>query len=416
MNRRVCVWIGSVLGCALTWRAAGFGTGSLAGAQVPPLSAAATPPAPTPAVTAAAATAAITPLVPLQIATVTPGQQVGTIAPFIAKQLAALAAPDVGGSASIARQALMLGCPRLGNAPGTCTPSFAGAYSTELSLAAAKLLSAPATSAAVKINVGIVVERVANNAQSTMLLPAVQKLLADRGDPVVYWGCKAARPMVMALVLQPGFGGKTPLFRNIVDAVSQHSAGPMAGLIATEAYRALVVNPNNVPGMPAAQVKPLLKPLYDPVLDLLALRTSKYADGIIPAPDAEANVPTFLTTTTPPPIYSAAQKSRAVQELVDLIDMAGQRAAAANPAQVIQLRSTVQNAASALNVFSGTSLLSKVSLMPMGVNGQGIAALCSTVFPSMDTVFSVPKLKKPATLAPLAPTTAPAGGPTVGAG
>ena len=411
MNRRVCVWIGSVLGCAATWQLAGVVGVAPARAQVPP-STPSSPSGPTAAALTAQATAAAASLLPLQNSpAITPGQKSGLIAPFIAKQLTALATPDPTGqgTVAVARQALMLGCPRLGSVPGTSSAAYATAYSAALSQEAIKVLSVPTTATPVKINIGIVVEHVASNGQSTQLIAAVEKLLADRADPVVYWGCKSARPLIVAIVLQQNFNGKSPLFRAIVTAVGQHPTGDLAGLIATEAYRALVVNPNNVPGMPAVQVKPLLKPLYEPVLDLLELRTGMYAKGVVPSPDAEENVPTFLTTSAPPPIYTDAQKKRAVQDLVNLLDTAGQRAAGVtNTAEVRQLRDSLQNAASALNVFSGTNLLSKVSLMPMGVTGPNMAALTATVYPAMSGPF--PYLQRPVTLPPLPAT--PADGAT----
>ena len=378
MNRRVCAWIGSVLGCALCWTAVG-GTGSSAwGQALPPASAAA---------------AALVPLQPLETAvTVTPGQQSSVIGTFIAAQMTALQQAD-GPNVTLARAALVAGCPR------TASPSYHDAYTAELSTAAVKVLSTANTPLPVKVNLGVVIERVATNSGAVQIMPAVLKLLADRADAVAYWGCKAARPVVLSVVLQPGFNGKSPLFPAIVASVKQHATGDLAGFIATEAYRALVVNPNNVPGMPAGQVWPKIKVLYDPVLDLLELRTSMYAKGIVPSPDAEVNVPTFLSKADE---YTPAQKVRASQDLVNLLDAAGQRVQpGATPQVLAQLRPTLSNAASALDVFGGTSSLSTIYRMPPGVTAQNMSTLCTGAYASIS--LAIPTVKKPPTLPPLPP-------------
>jgi hypothetical protein len=387
MNRRVCVWIGSVLGCALCWTAGIDGTGARAfGQELPPTGAA----------------AVLAPLLPLQgAASIPPAVETSTIGTFVAAEVADLNSPD-GQTVTNARAALVAGCPRSAGAP------YHTAYATEVSAAVVKALSNAGTPLPVKVNLGVVVERVATNSGATQVQPAVLKLLADRSDAVAYWGCKAARPLVMSVVLQPGFTGRSPLFAAVVASVKQHADSGMAGYIAVEAYRALVVNPNNVPGTPAADVWPKLRPLYNPVLSLLALRTGLYAKGMVPSPDAEVGVPTFLSKAGQ---YTPQQKALAVQELVDLLDAAGQRVQALTvPQQLAELRPTLQNAASALDVFSGTNLLDKIYHMPPGITAANMAALCQTVYPTMQLQFR--DLKKPPTLPPLP--VAPAAGAPAG--
>jgi hypothetical protein len=332
--------------------------------------------------------------------------ETNTIGTFVAAQVAALSSPD-GPTVSSARATLVAGCPRSASA------AYHNAYAAEVTTAVLKALSNAGTPLPVKVNLGVVIERVATNSQATQVQPAVLKLLADRSDAVAYWGCKAARPLVLTVVLQPGFSGKSPLFAAIVASVKEHADSGMAGYIAVEAYRALVVNPNVVPGMPASTVWPLLRPLYNPVLDLLELRINLLAKGMLPSPDAEVGVPTFLSKAGQ---YTEAQKARAVQDLVNLLDEAGQRVQSVTAAQQLaELRPTLENAASALDVFSGTSLLSKIYHMSPGTDAPGIAALCQTVYATMQLQFK--DLKKPPTLPPLPPpppAAAPAGASVVG--
>ena len=386
MNRRACVWIGSVLGCALSWRAAGFGMTSPALGQVAP-----------------AATAALT---PLQTATtVSPAQQSGVIGKFVADQVEQLGSP-VPATVTAARAAMIAAVPR---AP-LPTASYRSAFAAELSAATVKAMSAAATPLSVKVNLGVIVSAVATNSQAVELVPAVHALLIDRQDAVALWGCKAAKPLVIALIQQPSVATRTPLFGDVVASVKTHGRSGLAGFLATEAYRALVVNVFNVPGVDSKNVPPLLKPLYDPVLDLLAVRTQMYADGIVPAPDAEVNVPTFLTTPGVP--TTQKQRDRAVQELVDLLDWAGQRAqTVTDPVVLGQLRATLQNAAGALDVFCNNTALSNVVRMPFVITGPVMYQLTQKVHPTVQLSF--PRLVKPPTLPPLPPPTAPAGQPGV---
>jgi hypothetical protein len=382
MNRRVCVWIGSVLGCAIIGQAAGFGVAARAEAQVAP-----------------SVTATLNPL--QSSATVSKAQQSSVLAPYISAQIAAL---QVAATQSAARAALIAGVPR---AP-LPTLAYRNAYASEFSAQAVKLLAVPTTPMALKINLGVVTAAVATTSQSVDLVPAVQGLLADRQDAVALWGCKAARPLVLVLIQQPAsVANGSPLYGDIVKSVKNHGSSGLSGFVAIEAYRALVVNIFNVPGVPNNQVPPLLKPLYNPVLDLLEVRTKMYDQGMVPSPEAEVNAPTFLTL---PGVATPPQRDRAIQDLVNLLDAAGQRAATVtNVAQIQALRGTLQNAGGALNVFAGQNLLPQVASMPLGSTGAGIAAATQKVYPTMQIKFAF--LKKPPVLPAIAPTTVPAGTP-----
>ncbi len=401
MNRRVCVWIGSILGCGLAWGTAGGLTASTAFGQVAPAS----PPAPVPVATVPATIVAAQ------------GQanalpSTGVIRAFIATELTALGSANPV-TAQSARMTLEAACPRA----AAVTTSFRGVYAQQLSAAAVPLL-VPATSLPTRVKLGVVITdvgnsimSVGNDAQGLNLLPAVQKLLADPNDAAALWGMKAARPMVVCLVVQPGGPGTTTLFKNVVNAVAKHTTGNLAGFIATDAYRALVVNPTQVPGLQQVAVRPLLKPLFDPVMDLLELRTKQYATGLIPAPDAERDVPLFLSRDfTPPagqpPLMTNPQKTRAVQDLVNLIDEAGQRSPLATVPQLAQLRETLTLAGSALNVMSAGTAMRGLATLPLAATAPVMMAQTSTAFPNMTTPF--PGLVKPPVLPAIAPPAPPA--------
>ncbi len=404
MNRRLCLRIGSVLGCVLCWQATGGESATAAAVSPPGVPMVVPPPTPLPpVVTAGTLASAITPAVHA----------------FVTAQVANLQSTQ-GPVVTAARTALGANCPRGGSA------TFRTVYTTELNAVALALLSNPATPLPVKVNLGVVMTQVGTNANTVQMDRAIEALLADRSDGAALAGIHAARPLVVTLITQAGGPGKTTLFAAVVGAVKAHPTGNFAGFIAVDAYRTLVVKPDNVQGLAIALVRQKLPPLYDPVMDLLAVRTAQYAKGVVPDPEAEAIVPTFLTrdfTPAPPaaaPLMTVRQQQRAVQSMVDLLSAIGQRAAPVTDRVVLgQLRDTVKVAAGALNVMSNQpNLFSGASGLGLVVTGPAMAQACSAVpatatipfksfavYPGGPTLFPN-GIATPPTLPPLPPSPA----------
>ena len=374
MNRRLCVWIGSVLGCVLCWHATGGEAAMAASAVAPPVS-------PVPA---------IAPLSPSIVNSVgpVPAALKATIASFVSGSVAALGTPT---SAAPARAALIAACPR------TSSTDFHVVYTAELNKAVLAAVARGASMPA-KINFGVVMTAVGTAANTNAMEPAVVALLADRNEGVVLAGVHAAQPLVVTLITQPSGPGTTKVFRAVVGAVTAHPLGDFAGFIATDAYRTLVVNPNNVAGIGANAVRPLLKPLYNPVMDLLAARLKVYAKGYPPAPNAEAIVPTFFTRDyTTAGYWTAKQQSRAAQELDDLISSIGQRAGAVTDRTYLdQMRDTAVVAAQGLDVIGSVNVLTGVAHLSPGVTGANLSAACSAAHAAIQ--LKVTSLTPPPTL------------------
>ena len=423
MNRRVCVWIGSVLGCLLGSATAGIYAAPAVGQATPPVTPVATvPPAVQSAADASVSTAA------------------RTIRDFMVTQVAAL---QSGNRAVVtaARVALLANCPRT----ALPSPSYRTEYGRQFAAAAGPLL-VPTSPLAVRINIGVVTAELATVTPPSQLEPLAAKLLADRSDAVVLQGVHAAKPMVIDLITRPGGPGRSPLFGEIVAAVRAHPAGGFAGPIAVDAYKALIVNPTGPQagggggaanagnaGITLTQVKPLI----DPVLDLFETRIKSYANGIPPEPGAEAIAPTFFTSKFATPGYlTVTQKQRVVVDLIDLIDAIGQRVAPVTDlAELTGIRSAVEYSSSGLNVLCDATLLPH---LPLAVPGPTLATLCQAAYGQVTIGFSpIPTAKdptplfprtatspgglpKPPTLPPLPPTTGamtpPAAAPPAPAG
>jgi hypothetical protein len=116
------------------------------------------------------------------------------------------------------------------------SPAFLLVYAQALDAAVAPNL-APAKKATLRqrLNLAIVVARVATVAQNGALAPSTTLLLNDPAEPVVLWGLKAATPQVrQALTVKIG-KKLPPMVAAIVPAALKHPSGP----IIEEAYTAL---------------------------------------------------------------------------------------------------------------------------------------------------------------------------------
>ena len=382
MNRRVCVWAGSIVGAAVCGWALGGGT-ALAQA-IPPV--AAPPPIPTGSVPTPVRTAWANPNL---------AQARAAIGPFMAAQLGTIgSAGATATNQTAARLSLILACTR-----GNTTAAYYQAYATEWAQQAGPILKNPATPVRVKIDVGVVTASVAATTNgSTLLTPIIDQLLSDPNPAVADWGMKAARPVIITLLAQSGGPGTSTLIGDVVKSATDH-ARDLSGVVAEDAYQALVIT------APAAAfgaaAPPPLTPLFDPVLKLLAVRTKRYAAGLVPAPDAEDQVPLFLSQNYA--AMPAAQKAVCVQELVDFVSSAGQRAnLAVDPKVEHALLRTIKNAASALNVMAGPGQpVANIANLGISATPAQIMAATSAVFQQMGIPF--PKLKPPPTLTPMQP-------------
>jgi hypothetical protein len=386
MNRRLCVWVGSILGC-LSFNA-------LASGQVLAL-----PPGVAPASG-----------IPLQAENATDETPyLASINNFISDQLAALTGTDFSAQTA-ARQKLVAALVRGSTAP--YYSAFAKSWSTACLAVIAK--NPPL---GVRLNIAIVTATLTDSGQPPEAEPLVVKLLGDREPVVILWAIRAAKPLIIVLIQNPPAFVASPLAGAIVSAVKKCGSSDVSGFVTTDAYGALVVK--SIAGKPAAQVNPLLPPLVGPVLDILEFRIAQHAAGTVQSPGAERDIATWLSGN-----YAAlkpADQLRMVQLLVKLETYAGQRCDLYqnDKKQLTQVREMLKYVASALKVIGGNGAsvvngLNWLTGMPPAAPPADIYSHTKTVFPTMNLVF--PNLTAPPAIPVIAPPPPPVVKPATPAG
>jgi hypothetical protein len=353
MNRRICVWVGSILGGLSL---AGFASGQ----TTPPPAAASIPPQ---ALGAADETAYAAP-----------------IKQFITDQVTALIGADPA-AATAARDKLK----------GAMTRGDSPAYYTALAKdweAACTAELAKNPSVGVRLNFAIVTATLADNGQTPDAQPMVLKLLDDREPCVVVWAIKAARPLITVLATQPTAVASSPLPAAVVSAVKKCGKSDVSGYATSDAYTALAVK--TIPGLAEPAVKPLRPPLAKFVLDIVEFRVQQHAEGLVQSPGAERDIATWLSGVYPD--LTAAEKTRMVQLLVNLEANVGKRAALYpnNKKDLNQIREMLKYVSSALKVIGGTAVGSKLDWLcsiPPAATPENISQHTEQVFPTLQLVF-----------------------------
>jgi hypothetical protein len=310
------------------------------------------------------------------------------------------------------------------------TPAYYAEFSRAWSTAAmAALEKSPPVS--VRLNIGIVTQALADNGSIIDPEPLVDKLIDDKDPCVALWGIKAAKPLVIVLLTLPHGSGKPPVLSHptaqaVVDAVKRHGNSEIAGLIAADAYSALVVNA--IPDVTPQQMAGMVPPLVEPLLDILEFRLSQYKNGV-PAPGgkltgpqnpgAEHAIGTFLSTSYGSPLLTVADQHRIVQDLVDLLTYVGERAALYqnNKDDLAEIRDMMRYAASPLRVLvpSAYTGLGWFVPAPPACKPDEILEHTSTVYGLIAKDPAFTWLLKPADVVPIEPP-APLDAPKTAAG
>ena len=253
--------------------------------------------------------------------------------------------PDVR---SAAREWLTANCNR------SVTASYASVYCDEFSTAVLPILKDPKTIWPVRFNIAVVASTLAESRSAT-LIPVVVQLLADKDAAIVYRSMQAAKPLVVGLFTAPPATPDTTLIPAVVAAVKAQKDVPgqkdvsLTGLIVAEAYDALTVDQTAYPGL----TYPNLRPLADPILDILEFRVGQFAAGVPADPGAEQKTFTLLSNLYRNGNMSVKEQQRIVQDLVNYCDAGGQRAKVATPAELKGLGASMRLAGQALRVITG---------------------------------------------------------------
>lgn len=266
----------------------------------------------------------------------------------------------------------------------------------------------------VRLNAAIVAARIAEIGKNVQLAPTVLAFLNDESDAVVLWAMKGARWIIPAQLRFAG-GFNAQLAKAIVPTVAKHTKGQVAGAIALDAYRALTIDiwaPNNPP---SAQEITTMAPF---VLDLLKQRLNLYVKGVPPAAHSEVYATGFLTSPRTWPLLNQQQQAEAMQAIVNLIGLAGQQAKAANPGDLFELVTTIQNAARGVSTVlppaSAPGLAAAGALVPGRTNGDAVQAAVNPVFQAVKSAPAFAKLSDPPPIQGNEPAPPPATAPTTG--
>jgi hypothetical protein len=237
-----------------------------------------------------------------------------TISAFIKTQIIKLSSAKVS-DRDTARDALMGAV--VGGEPGP-SAQFVDAYAQALNDALLPLLDDP--SMLMRMNAAIIAGRVAERTQSLRLKPVVIKLLADKSDPVVLWGAKAARPLLLAqmrLQVSPD----DALLTGLVPAIQDNLSGP----VAHAGYDVLRLNLFQDRD---AVSDAMLQATVPHIQKLLAQRIAQYKDDIPDVPVNDTLATSFLVDGKVWRAQTTEQRTATVQLIVDMLSYGSRRAAA----------------------------------------------------------------------------------------
>lgn len=260
----------------------------------------------------------------------------------------------------------------------------------------------------VRLNVAIVVARVAEKADSSRLYDVTDILLNDKSDAIVNWALKAAR-YVLPPVLQTGLPAQVQKF--LTDIKAQAAKPAMLSL----AYEALSLNYQG-PNAKGPGWNKMVQLAVPEVLELLKTRIDIYQKQIPPEPSADETAVSFLAATQVLKEVKPAQQVQIVQAMLDLLNLSAHRAASggADRDQLIRAAKRAAGGLYAVAIYAKQNALAtdleRISNDPMSANSmQQIDQLPAKLkaIPAWGSVQSPPKLEGGATTSS-APTTAPA--------
>lgn len=204
-----------------------------------------------------------------------PGASKAVIEDFIKKNIEQLLNDKDAAAQARSRDVLYLGTMTAGQ---PASPEFLFEYARILNNEAGSKLDPKARSIRQRLNIGIVVARVAAVAQNGALADTALKLIKDPAEPVVLWGVKASQSIIPQVVKVKMGNQAPPLLRELVPAVMKHPTG----VIVEEAYVAL-----------GSSSDPLV---VDELMKLWENRLIQYRKGTPDDPLAESK-PVFSLTT-----------------------------------------------------------------------------------------------------------------------
>ncbi len=196
-----------------------------------------------------------------------------------------------------------------------------------------------------RLDAAIIVSKVSATSQNAILLPAVEKSIADTNESVSLWGLRGAAGLMPALLANPA----SPEVARVAAATLKAQATFPSAAITTEAYRVLQAEDRGITAL-TPQTTKVLQPH---VIAILNRRLAGYPTAKAAEPGAEIGAVLFLgdqkSFSTLEPEARLAAVSRLVATMVQAAD--GYAAAAAKSEEADALRDVSQQAARALQVL-----------------------------------------------------------------
>ncbi len=322
---------------------------------------------------------------------------------YVSAQFKRLLSPDPAGdpqkTVREARDALSVDA-KAGSQPASA--EYQAVY-TDAVTAEAKAALAGTKDIRVRLNVAIVIARVAENAPQTRLEPAVMLLVAD-GEPYAtqVWGLRAARYIMPELAK---IGAHKPLSARVLAIIKADPSSPYA----EEAYE--IFKPTEQPKVLAAVV--------DSLLTVAEIRTSKLQSGLPEDPSADFKAFTPLAAIATWSALTPEQRERTMQVMCNVLAWASYRADEQKGATRDQLGVLINKSASALFVMASitastpknaaaagnlASIAQSIATASGGVNTANInyVKLTQPALPAIKAVPDFSNVKDPAPATPMA--------------
>ena len=171
-----------------------------------------------------------------------------------------------------------------------------------------------------RLNAAIIVCRMCDATKAPQLSQTAQKLMKDPSPAVALWGIKSAS-VLLPTILSVQFNLQNQqLTPSIVACVKDHGD---VGAIIQEAYGAVGL-PDQQPPLPTAGVQACI----DAMNALLADRVGAWQAALPAAPSADRTPPIYLARNTIIQAMTPPEKLDAVQQMLDMLGVASQRASA----------------------------------------------------------------------------------------
>jgi hypothetical protein len=213
----------------------------------------------------------------------------GEVEKFIGDQVKILAGDDPV-AATAARETLVAAVTQEKPGQPALSAQFLDVYAEVLS---AQLKDAAAAKKPqVRLNVAVLVARVAEKVNNGQLAPIVIVLLNDANEGVVLWAVKACRFLVPPILSNPANAKNDKLLPALVTVAKKNAK---SGPITQAAYEAMLISDKGPNAIAAAGWKDAVPAVVNATLDIMDERVKLYAAGIPPWPGAEAKAIYLLT-------------------------------------------------------------------------------------------------------------------------